>query len=119
MSRRKERKLPEAETEKAEAETDRRGDGDAASFIPNEKLQAFYNDAYINERDRLNAMFGRIDTYPIVNERIVRVKPDPGEYVPIAEYRKKRRVAWVLGALCLILAIGAAALCYLFKTGVL
>lgn len=62
-------------------------------MITDEKLQSYYAEAYINERERLNAMFGRLDTYPTnaVQEKIIYRDPDPAEYVPMAEYKKMRK----------------------------
>ena len=110
MSRRKEEKKAVAEenvqAKAPEADNDR--------FIPDEKLQAYYNDAYISERDRLNAMFGRIDTYPVVEEKIVyRDDPDLTEYVHVSQYKKKSRAAAVLGILFAIAAIACGVLAYL------
>ena len=56
-----------------------------ASFIPNEQLQTYYNEAYINERERLNAMFGRIDA-PVIKKEIIYRDPDLSEYVHISKY---------------------------------
>ena len=81
-------------------------------FIPNEKLQAYYNEAYINERERLNSMFGRIDV-PIVKKEIIYRDPDLSEYVHISKYKKKSRAAAALGILFAIATIGAAVLAYL------
>ena len=109
MSRRKEEQKAVAEekvqAKAPEAENDR--------FIPDEKLQAYYNDAYISERDRLNSMFGRIDTYPVVEEKIVYRDPDLTEYVHVSQYKKKSRAAAVLGVLFAIAAIGCGILAYL------
>lgn len=109
MSRRKKEQQQVAEenvqAKTPEAENDR--------FITDEKLQAYYNDAYIGERDRLNSMFGRIDTYPVVEEKIIYRDPDLTEYVPIKKYKKKSCAAAVLGILFGIAAIACAVLAYL------
>ena len=78
-----------------------------ARFIPDEKLQSYYNEAYINERDRLNAMFGRLDTYPVVEEKIVYRDPDLSGYVPKEKYDKKKRCCVAMTVL-FFLALGAA-----------
>ena len=77
------------------------------------ELQTYYNEAYINERERLNSMFGRIDTYPIVEKEIVYRDPDYTNYVPRAKYKKKSVAAGVLGVLFAIATIGAGVLAYL------
>ena len=76
-------------------------------FIPDDKLQSYYNEAYINERDRLNAMFGRLDTYPVVEEKIVYRDPDLTGYVPVEKYNKKKRCATAMTVL-FVLALAAA-----------
>ena len=62
-------------------------------IITDEKLQSYYAEAYINERERLNAMFGRLDTYPTaaVQEKIVYRDPDLSEYIPVAEHKQKMK----------------------------
>ena len=82
-------------------------------FVTSEKLQTFYNEAYINERDRLNAMFGRLDTYPVVEEKIVYRDPDLTNYVHISQYKKKKSAATALGILFGIAAAAAVVLAIL------
>lgn len=81
-------------------------------FIPNEQLQTYYNEAYINERERLNAMFGRIDA-PVIKKEIIYRDPDLSEYVHISKYKKKARCATVLGILFAIATVAAGVLAYL------
>lgn len=83
-----------------------------ASFIPNEQLQTYYNEAYINERERLNAMFGRIDA-PVIKKEIIYRDPDLSEYVHISKYKKKATCAAVLGMLFAIATVAAGVLAYL------
>lgn len=83
-------------------------------FVTNEKLQTFYNEAYINERDRLNAMFGRLDTYPVVEEKIVYRDPDLSSYVHVSQYQKKKRSATVWGVLFGFAAVAAAVFAVLY-----
>ena len=83
-------------------------------FVANEKLQTFYNEAYIGERDRLNAMFGRLDTYPVVEEKIIYRDPDLTNYVPVVEYKKKKKGVVALGILFGIAAAAAIVFALLF-----
>ena len=76
-------------------------------------LQSFYNEAYINERERLNAMFGRLDVYPITpKERIVYAEPDMKNYVTMAKYKKLKKGLKILGIalVCALLLATAFAL---------
>ena len=108
MSRKKEEQMKIA-AENAQEQTQEQQAFDPARdrFIPDEKPQAFYNEAYISERDRLNAMFGRLDTYPVVEEKIIYRDPDLSEYVPMSVYKKKSRAASALGILFGIAAVAA------------
>ena len=114
MFKKKEAKMNETNVENTEETVNAAQETPRDRFISDEKLQAFYNDAYINERDRLNAMFGRIDSaYPIVEEKIVYRDPDLSEYVHVSKYKKKSVAAAVLGVLFGIAAIAAGVLAYL------
>ena len=84
------------------------------SVISPAELQTYYSEAYINERERLNSMFGRLDTYPIVEKEIVYRDPDYTNYVPIKKYKKKCAAATVLGILFAIATLGAGFLAYLY-----
>ena len=87
-------------------------------FVPDDKLQSYYSEAYVRERDRLNAMFGRLDTYPIVEEKIVTREPDYSQYVRKEEYNKKKKCCTamtVLFVLSLVAAIVFACLKFLVK----
>lgn len=112
MARRRDREIPVAAEETAPVQEKRTDD----RFLPDEKLQAYYNDAYINERDRLNSMFGRIDTYPVVQEKIVYRDPDLTNYIPVQEYKKKKRCATCLGVFFGIALVAAAVFAFLFFT---
>lgn len=83
-------------------------------FVANDRLQTFYNEAYIQERDRLNAMFGRLDTYPVVEEKVIYRDPDLTNYVPLQQYKKKKKCAATLGILFGIAAVAAIVFALLY-----
>ena len=105
MSKRKQQAVTEAPVE--EIKENAKPTECDARFIPDDKLQSYYNEAYIGERDRLNAMFGRLDTYPVVEEKIVYRDPDLSGYVPKEKYDKKKRCCVAMTVL-FFLALGAA-----------
>lgn len=112
MARRNEKEIPVPVEETAPVQEKKTDD----KFLPDEKLQAYYNDAYIGERDRLNSMFGRIDTYPVVQEKIVYRDPDLTAYVPVEEFKKKKKCAAFLGVLFGVALVAAAVFACLFFT---
>ena len=106
----KKKNIPENEN----AQKPTGSESDKERYVLSEKLQTFYNEAYINERDRLNAMFGRLDTYPVVEEKVIYKEADLSKYVPIEQYRKKKVAATVLGILFGAALIAAAVFAVLF-----
>lgn len=81
-------------------------------YVTDEKLQSYYAEAYINERERLNAMFGRLDTYPTATtkEKIVYRDPDLSEYVHVNEYKKLKKKKNIAAAFAIIGWVAAVVL---------
>ena len=80
--------------------------------IDETELQSYYNDAYIKERERLNAMFGRVDTYPVVQKEVVykEKEPDYSKYVTMDKYKKESRAVGWLAFFFTVAALAAIAL---------
>jgi hypothetical protein len=102
------------DTAKIQAQTDATRESDAVDKQMNaDRLQAFFNDAYISERERLDSMFGKLDLFPAPEQKIVYRDPDPSLYVPVKNYKKKAKTATAFIILFLIALIAAGVLAYL------
>ena len=77
------------------------------------ELQAYYNSAYLAERDRLNAMFGKIDTFD-APERVIYKDVDLSKYVSIEKYNKKKRCCVALGILFGLALVAAVVFALLY-----
>lgn len=62
-------------------------------FAPSDELQLYYNDAYMNERERFNNIFGVIEEDALAPKQVetVYVEPSPEKFVDIKQYKKAKR----------------------------